>query len=573
MVPEAPASLTKIGFRRDVRLFLGTLVGFLVLLIALLLTLLQSMTTRTQGAVWREWSNVADLASADLADAVTLDTLSLRTRLEFLRTRYHIAGIELTERSGRRLAVGVMTRQEMRRNTAAGQIRFAFDSPELENVESLFRRTAIITVAATVAGIILLLLYLPKITRPIETMLEDARQLGEPSADVDEERYLLETFKRSITRLQEQEAELRTLHDREKIRADDLQHVTDTLTRGLSSGFIAIDAEGKIVDVNNAARQILRLDADSSYSGLTVLEALGDRTFTRALQRAHSERLALNRAEVTEKVDPRQVIGLTTVPLSRETSEFLGLLVIFTDLTPIRALEDRVRQMQTLADLGEMSAGIAHEFRNSLSTILGYLRLASKPEAADDVSSRLRKAESEANALAAAVDRLLNLARPVAMERQRVDVLQLVRDVAQRVVGVEPGIELTVSGDEIDIVGDAALLQRAVENVIRNAVEAIRGRGGEGTIEVKTTNGENPSIAVRDDGVGMSPDDQARAFVPFHSTKGEGFGLGLPLVRKIILLHGGDVSLTSAPGEGTTVTMSLASKAADAWPEAGVGQE
>ncbi|HXG57550.1 MAG TPA: ATP-binding protein [Thermoanaerobaculia bacterium] len=555
MVPRASAALTRISFRRDVRLFLGALVGYFALLVLFLLLLLQSFTIRTRTALLEQWNAIADEVRQEIDETPPVDPGSLRARLAFLQGRHGLTGIELAGRGGATLRSGSPSPDSLTRTTAAGEVRLFFDAGALRALETTFRRTAIIALAGTVGGIVLLFLYLPRITAPVEEMLEHARELGERADDLDEDRYLIETFKSSIATLKAQEAELKRLHDMQKSRADDLERVTETLTRSLTSGFIAIDARGALVDVNAAAKEILDLPAAENYGGKTPREALGDRPFTRRLEEALEHHSALNRVELAEP-DGR-VIGLSTVPLVRESGDFLGLLAIFTDLTPIRALEERVRQLQTLADLGEMSAGIAHEFRNSLSTIVGYLRLAERQKEPEEMAGRIRKAEAEANALAAAVDRLLHFARPIAVERQLVNLTGLARDAASAVATGSDGIEITTTGEEVEIEGDPALLHRAIENIVRNAADAVRDAQRPGRITISVERAPVPRLTVTDDGIGMSADDIARAFVPFHSTKPSGFGLGLPLARKIILLHGGDITIRSRRGEGTAVTIEL----------------
>src|SRR5438132_7497664 len=123
------------------------------------------------------------------------------------------------------------------------------------------RLAAAICVAAASLGTVLLLSYLPRIIRPIEEMLDQARTLGDPTAGQDETAYLIDTFRNSISTLKAQEGELKMLHDREKMRADDLERVTAALTRSLTSGLIAIDAAGGIVDSNAAGRALLGGDA------------------------------------------------------------------------------------------------------------------------------------------------------------------------------------------------------------------------------------------------------------------------------------------------------------------------
>jgi signal transduction histidine kinase len=240
------------------------------------------------------------------------------------------------------------------------------------------------------------------------------------------------------------------------------------------------------------------------------------------------------------------------------------MIALFTDLTPVRLLETRVREMQSLADLGEMSAGIAHEFRNSLSTILGYLRLAQKENLSAGATDRLRNAEQEARLLTEAVESLLTFARPLSLEFQRLDASALIREIVDRFQPLRDGIEVEFRGPSAMIDGDPALLRRAFENVLRNAIEAIEQAARPGRITVDSSETPSPRVTITDNGIGIAEEETSRLFLPFRSGKPNGFGLGLALAKKIILLHGGWIRLSGRPGTGATVTIEFPRERAEA---------
>ncbi|HVT44861.1 MAG TPA: ATP-binding protein [Thermoanaerobaculia bacterium] len=562
MVSIAAPGLTKIGFRRDVRLFLAALVGFLVFLILLLLILLQNFLLSSEQLMQRQRQILADAGKAAL-DAIGNEAgdSEVAALITTLRTRYGALAIEVTRPNGRRLLSGSVGAEEetarLERPSSAGPMRLWFDaSPNIE-MRRTFGWTAAITIAATVAGTILLLLYLPRIVRPIEEMLDHAKELGEQHSDVEESRYLIETFKSSIARLKSQEGELKRLHDREKSRADDLERMTATLTRSLGSGFIALDSSGNVIDANRAAREILRITPARALAGAHISEALGPSAFAECLRSAFELESSLARREIEARFgDEVLTIGLTTVPLRNEEGGFLGMLALFTDLTPIRSLEARVRDLQTLADLGEISAGIAHEFRNSLSTILGYLKLARRESLPDDALMRVRKAELEGSLLSAAVESLLAFARPMNLERRPLDLRQIVEGIVERLPSSDR-VEVRVEGDAAAIEGDEALLGRAFENLIRNAIESVEQKGGDGSVTIRVSDQPVPAVVISDSGIGLDSSNAARLFLPFQSEKASGMGLGLALAKKIVLLHGGAIRLTGEKGVGATATVEL----------------
>ncbi|MBV8517453.1 MAG: PAS domain-containing protein [Acidobacteria bacterium] len=364
---------------------------------------------------------------------------------------------------------------------------------------------------------------------------------AEERRDTIEEQPLYQSFESSIRFL--------------KGRADELATVTATLVRNLASGFISVDANGAIVDVNHAARELLDLPAGGTVTGRAIAELLGDTEFAHALQAAVDARAAVQRQEVAEP-HAGKVFGLTTVPLLDAHGQYLGLLALFTDLTPTRHLEQRVREMQVLADLGELSAGIAHEFRNSLATITGYLQLTRKLPLAPEAEHRVGQAEAEARTLAAAVQSLLHLARPLDPDMQPVDLRELVREVAEAMPELQP-IDLRFHGGDARVAGDAALLRRVIENVLRNAAEAIAAAERDGVIDVTIFGGATSGVVIADNGVGVASEQTAKLFLPFQSTKSGGHGLGLALARKIILFHGGRIVLEPRRGGGAAVTIEL----------------
>jgi signal transduction histidine kinase len=558
MASGPAAGLTRLGFRRDVKLFLTLLVGFLIALLLVLLSMLQHFHNLAEEATRQQWNSIADQAVATL-DART-DPATLDARMTRLRGRYGIATIVISDRSGRIIAASgdePVTAESVRRNIANGRLTMEFDPTPLRALHAKFLATAAIVFLSAAIGTGLLILYIGRILRPIETMLGHARELREQDSGVEETHYLIETFRNSIETLKAQEVELRRLHESEKTRADDLARVTGALTRSLTSGFLALETTGRIVDANTAAHEILRVTAPN---GRTPAEAFGESEFAEVLQRAFENQVAVTRQEVTHRTAAGDslTIGLTAIPLKDEHDRLLGMLALFTDLTPTRLLQERLRDAQALADLGQMSAGIAHEFRNSLSTILGYLKLIKRQDPPPEIADRLRAAEEEALELAEAVGTLLQFARPLQLTLDRTELLGLARSVAER-VGTVQGVSIDVSGELVQIDADRALLARALENVFRNAIESVRESGRPGRVTVTVGASPEPSVVVEDNGVGLDPADAQRLFLPFLSTKSDGYGLGLPIAKKIVVLHGGTITLRGTPGEGATARIELPS--------------
>jgi signal transduction histidine kinase len=422
-----------------------------------------------------------------------------------------------------------------------------FPDARSRRVRGMLRNATWAAAAATLAGIILL-------SRATYDAAGAIRSLRSRTAGSGPSQHLFDTLEGSIRMLRGRESELRRLHDQERERANELATITATLVRSLSSGFIAFDADGRIVDLNQPARSIVAAGAD--VAGRPAGEALPAGVFARTLTDALARRDALQRVEITE--DDGRVIGLTSVPLLDERGRYFGMLALFADLTPVRKLEASLRETQALADLGEMSAGIVHEFRNSLSTILGYLALARKSTEPPRIAHSIERAEVEARGLAAAVESLLVFARPMDLQRQPVELSELVRGVSDRLRHLNERVRVVIDAEPVVVPADAPLLSRAVENLLRNAYDAIAERGiADGTIEIGVHARPTPRITIADDGAGLDPAIVGRMFVPFQSGKSNGFGVGLSLTRKIVVLHGGSVELERREPGGAVASIEL----------------
>ncbi len=202
-------------------------------------------------------------------------------------------------------------------------------------------------------------------------------------------------------------------------------------------------------------------------------------------------------------------------------------------------LERELSSQRELARLGEMSAGIAHEFRNATATILGWARLAAESEEPAARARHLAAIGAEAEHVARVTGDFLFFARPERLELLPTALGPLLAEIAAEQRQITPGVTVEVGGTFATVPLDAALYRRAIVNLLRNAVEAARSRvvlRGEGD------DGGFARVAVEDDGAGVPPDVLPKLFVPFFSTKEGGTGLGLALVAKIAALHRGSVS-------------------------------
>jgi PAS domain S-box-containing protein len=553
----------KLGLRRDITLFLLSLAIFFVCIIAILTLALQMAVARAEDSTHRQWDVAADAIAERLATVDLRSSGAATSTLLWARSRFDVTALELRTRDGV-IRSGTPARElaSLQRNVPGATLTLWFDDSALRIHRRTFYGIAFICLISGAITTIVVLLYVPKIVGPFERLLEQARRVGDDQGESpDEASYVIRTFRETIEKLESREKELSELHEREKTRADDLERISATLTRSLGSGFLSVDPTGRIADLNGAGSQILGIASAADVIGKPIEEAIQP-PLSAVLRRSLDESLAFTRLEVRQPTGGEPAdLGVTTVPLRTATDATLGVLALFTNLTPIRELEERVRALQTLADLGEMAAGVAHEFRNSLSTISGYLKLALREPFPEPIAVKLKAAEEEAKGLAAAVAALLNFARPFQLDLQPLNLATLVTTTVAPLADGAPDVTLHVDAEDADIEGDATLLARAIENGVRNAIESVCAKES-GSVSVTVRARPEPHIVIADSGMGLDPADVPRLFLPFQTQRPGGFGLGLSLIKKIVLLHQGTVELDGQPGHGATLTLRFTPPAA-----------
>jgi signal transduction histidine kinase len=223
----------------------------------------------------------------------------------------------------------------------------------------------------------------------------------------------------------------------------------------------------------------------------------------------------------------------------------------------LRRVEEELREKAALARSGELAAGIAHEMRNGLGTILGYARLVERSGTSEALDAA-RAIREECETLEVVIRRFTEFVKDEKLTVARFDLHRMLSRVVARESRRKPEIriELTGSGDPQPAIieADEELLERAFENLVRNALEAVDA-GGQVGVSVARVD-QAYVVSVQDDGPGLS----AASFNPrlFVSTKPGGLGLGLPIAMKIVRLHGGDLTLHPREPRGLEVRVRLA---------------
>jgi signal transduction histidine kinase len=211
---------------------------------------------------------------------------------------------------------------------------------------------------------------------------------------------------------------------------------------------------------------------------------------------------------------------------------------------------------ERLTALGEMSAGIAHELRNPMAVISGYLSLLSKKQNSAN-QGIINSIAAEIDGMNRIIGDLLTFARPASLNRVRVNLKEMLEGCVATLLqagGRETRITAIVNLADVEASLDEVLMRQAFSNLLQNAAEAMPDGG---TLSVEAHDGKEAAIVVRDTGVGIPADKIKKIFLPFFTTKDKGVGMGLALTHKIITSHGGRIDVESREGKGTTFTVTL----------------
>ena len=255
-------------------------------------------------------------------------------------------------------------------------------------------------------------------------------------------------------------------------------------------------------------------------------------------------------------------LGATVAPIELPPERGpRGALCLLTDITEVTELREQVALKNNLESLGEMSAGLAHEFKNAIATLQGYAQLLQSLDLNDKAQVPAGSLLNEVRNLSSMVTAFLNFARPQPLQLEEVSVPELINDCAAELEPVfeELKVKLVVESPEPLVVrADERMLRLALLNLIRNAAEAIAEEKSERVVSVRTAReGEAGLIEIRDTGDGIPLAHLQKIFIPFFTTKAKGHGVGLALSHRIITQHGGTLTASNAPEGGAVFTVRL----------------
>jgi PAS domain S-box-containing protein len=358
----------------------------------------------------------------------------------------------------------------------------------------------------------------------------------------------------------------RSLRKSERLLASVVESVEDCI--------FTTDVEGRLITLNAAGQRLLGLPTAEARA-MTYLEVLDEADRRRVgpvLRRAVAEGRAW-RGNVTGLARGRDPFPahLAVACVFDARREILGAVGVLRDLTEQVATQQRLIQREKLASLGEMAAGVAHEIRNPLGGIKMATRLLASGgfqggridhEMADSIVSGIAEIER-------IIADLLEYARDTRLDVGEYPLSRIILAAlaAAQVAADHRRVRVVTRGLDAEVVAavDGPRLRQVFANVLKNAVEATE-RCDDACVEVVLgLRGGAAVVEVTDNGPGMEATQRENVFVPFFTTKPHGTGLGMAIVKKIMDLHGGEIEIESAPGQGATVRL-IIPRAAPASP-------
>ena len=332
-----------------------------------------------------------------------------------------------------------------------------------------------------------------------------------------------------------------------------VQVFSDNLVSRMPIGLVALDQKGRVTALNSVAETTLGVRADEiiGTDARVILPAVLVDTLNDAGDPVEKEVLC-------PVAEDRQIpLDVSAALLTDEDGQHFGRVILFKDLTEMRALRQELEKNRRLATVGRLAAGVAHEIRNPLSSLKGFATYFKEKYQTNDRDQDIARIMiQEVDRLNRVVSQLLEFSRPMRLHLQPAPLKPLVEDAFRLIdqqaeaAGVTTALEMADEQRRSRM--DVDKMKQVLLNLFYNALDAMPDGG---RLTVRVTDDENQAICleVKDTGTGIPDKDQPHVFEPYFSTKKAGTGLGLAIVHNIIEAHQGKIEISSRQGEGTWV--------------------
>ena len=346
-----------------------------------------------------------------------------------------------------------------------------------------------------------------------------------------------------------------------------LKEFNESIIESINVGLLAVDLEGRVTRLNSALEHILNIRRDAAVG--RGVEELFSEDFAETLKQVLGkdgwclkEIRNIYKLHTATRANRALVLNIALAPLQDGQGQ-TGALVVLEDVTARITLEEQLQQREKLSSIGLLAAGVAHEVNTPLTGVSSYTQmLLGMLNENDPKHALLQKVRTQAERATNIVNNLLNFSRTGSVtEFAETDVARVLDDTLQL---LEPQlrrsqIEIVRQYDQNapEAYANAGKLQQVFTNLILNARDAIPDGG---RIIVSTGTEDGSLVAeISDTGIGIAPENVAKIYDPFYTTKGvgQGTGLGLAVSYGIVQEHAGRISVESTPGQGTTFRITL----------------
>jgi signal transduction histidine kinase len=416
--------------------------------------------------------------------------------------------------------------------------------------------TYTVSVASILFGLFCTFYFRNELLRPIQSLIQQVREVSRGTfgqqivyTTNDEFHELAQEFNKMSSNIaalfQQDEAQRQVLQEEKNVR--------EQILNSLPVAVITRHDQSAEVHINQKAKELVKLD-DNCFP-LT-----DDPSVWQASSESEGTPWFENRKMTLYKQDGTPFSALVSyVPLLNQHLKETGWMVALSDITEQEKVQEYMHQSEKLALVGQLAAGAAHEIRNPLAVIYGFIQLLQKrlsPEEGNQYYLPLILQEIErVNQI---VTELLMLSKPSRPNYREMELKEVVGSILplMKAEATLHGIEIVdrcETGTRLHV--DVEQLKQILLNLMKNSIEAMK-QGGVLTVESRQDN-KMVHITIRDTGEGIPPEYLNRIFEPFFSLKEEGTGLGLSISRRMVENHGGDLRIHSKPGQGTEIVISL----------------
>ena len=327
----------------------------------------------------------------------------------------------------------------------------------------------------------------------------------------------------------------------------ELVQLNNTVMEKMENGFITCDSEGRSIFYNEKSKVLLNLDKQSNIFNLL----LSPDDFQRIQSLSHIN----NRYYFETQVDGFYM-GVSVSFIENLYSIKKIYVFIITDLTEKKEIEETLQQREHLALIGEMAAGIAHEIRNPLASISGSVQFLKKElTLGPEYKNLMDIIVKESHRLSMSIEEFLEFTHNAPLDKADLDISMVVDEIIELLALNHQDIKFVRRYNNGQFLhGDPKKIKQLVWNLVNNAVKAVTGIERDKEVEV-AINEEDSHIFlyVKDNGIGIDRTELDKIFTPFYSKFTSGIGLGMPMVKRIVQEHQGDIKIKSKKNIGTEV--------------------